>query len=154
MNVKIYSKMAVRELIRNGFPENVSVISFYTPVGLSDVSRFRIDYSTVCDSVFYVGVPDIDESGFSEYGYTDETFLSEADDLADFIFRANIDGRDIICQCDFGTRRSAACAAAIWEFFEGRGNEIFLNDRYSPNLTVFNKVFNALCKKKKLKTDI
>ena len=150
MNVKIYSKMAVRELIKNGFPENVSVISFYTPVGSSDVARFRVDYSNVCDSVFYVGVPDIDESGFSEYGYTNETFLGEADALADFIFRTNADGRDIICQCDFGTRRSAACAAAILEFFEGRGNEIFSNDRYCPNLTVFNKVFNALCKNKKL----
>ena len=150
MNVEIYSKMAVRELIKNGFPDNVSVISFYTPVGSSDVARFRVDYSNVCDSVFYIGVPDIDESGFSEYGYTDETFLIEADDLADFIFRANADGRDIICQCDFGTRRSAACAAAILEFFEGRGNEIFSNDRYCPNLTVFNKVFNALCKNKKL----
>ena len=72
MNVKICSKMAVRELIKNGFPENVSVISFYTPVGSSDVARFRVDYSNVCDSVFYIGAPDIDESGFSEYGYTND----------------------------------------------------------------------------------
>ena len=99
--------------------------------------------------MFYVGIPDIDESSFEEYGYTEETFLSNASELADFIYSAKENGRDIICQCDFGTRRSAACAAAILEFFEGRGDEIFLNDSYSPNLVVFNKVLSALQKRNK-----
>ena len=142
--------MAAVALIKSGFPENVSVISFYSPDGTGGVGRLRVDYSNVCERVFYVGIPDIDESGFSENGYTEETFFKEADDLADFVFAAVEKGRDIICQCDFGMSRSAACAAAILEFFEGRGSEIFSNDRYCPNLTVFNRVFSALCKKKTL----
>ena len=154
MNVKVYSRGAVSALIKSGFSGNVSVISFYTPSRNGDSDKLRVNYSEVCKDVFYVGVPDITEEGFAECGYTEDTFLAEAEELACFIYEAVDAGRDIICQCDFGTRRSAACAAAILEFFEGRGNEIFSNDRYSPNLTVFNKVFNALCKKKKIKTDI
>ena len=71
MNVKIYSMMAVGALIRNGFPENVSVISFYSPSRGKNPNKMRIDYSNVCNEVFYVGVPDITEEGFKEYGYTD-----------------------------------------------------------------------------------
>ena len=141
--------MSVTTLIKNNFPSNVAVISFYRPLRGPDPNKLRVDYSGVCDDVFYVGIPDIDESSFEEYGYTEETFLSNASELADFIYSAKENGRDIICQCDFGTRRSAACAAAILEFFEGRGDEIFLNDSYSPNLVVFNKVLSALQKRNK-----
>ena len=147
MKVSIYSRMAAGALIKKGFPHNVSVISFYNRVGKSDDGRLRVDYSNVCDSVFYVCAPDIDESGFSENGYTNETFLAEADDLADFVFSAVEEGRDIICQCDFGSRRSAACAAAILEHFEGRGDEIFSDNTYSPNPLVYKRVLEALIKR-------
>ena len=147
MRIKICSRMMADALIKNGFPKNVSVISFYTPIGDSSCSGGRVDYTGVCDHVFYIGVPDINEEDFEEYGLTEETFLNDADDLADFILRAKAEERDIICQCDFGRSRSAACAAAILEYFGGRGSEIFLSDRYCPNLMVFDKVFGALYRK-------
>jgi hypothetical protein len=148
MKVKICSRMTASSLIKNNFPKNVSVISFYTPVKENSGFGSRVDYAGVCDHVFYIGVPDISEEEFDEYGFADEPFIAEADELADFILKANAEGRDIICQCDFGMSRSAACAAAILEYFEGRGSEIFLNDNYCPNLAVFDKVFSALFKKR------
>ena len=54
-------------------------------------------------------------------GHINETYLAEADELATFIYEAREVGRDIICQCDYGQSRSAACAAAILQHFEKRG---------------------------------
>lgn len=152
MNVNVYSRAAASALIKKDFPKNVSVISFYTPPsngGVAELPKSRVDYSGVCDDVFYVGAPDITEEGFFEFGYTEDTFLSEIEDLVDFIYKAYNSGRDIICQCDFGRSRSAACAAAILEHFYGRGNEILLSDNYHPNITIYNKVLEALGKRAK-----
>ena len=147
MKVGVCSRMIAADLIKKDFPKNVSVISFYTPLRGPEPNRFRVDYSEVCDHVFYVGIPDIDESSFDEYGYSEETYIENASELADFIFDAKENGRDIICQCDFGRSRSAGCAAAILEYFYGCADKIFLNDKYCPNLMVFEKVFSALHEK-------
>lgn len=150
MNVNVYSRAAASTLIKKCFPKNVSVISFYTPPlngGVGELSKVRVDYSSVCDDVFYIGVPDITEEGFFEFGYTEDTFLPEIEYLVDFIYKAYNSGRDIICQCDFGWSRSAACAAAILERFYGRGDEILLSDNYHPNITIYTKVLAALRKR-------
>jgi protein-tyrosine phosphatase len=91
-----------------------------------------------------VGIPDIDIEILSDYGYTYETYLAEAEQLAEFIKAAVADGFDIICQCDYGQSRSAACAAAILQYYEGRGIDIFADYRYYPNQLVYHKVFDAL----------
>ena len=116
MEVSIYSRKAIGELIEKGFPQNTAVISFYTPKSKRDYKESRVDYSGVCGRVFYVGIPDIDIEILSEYGYTYKTYLAEADELAKFIDKAKENGLDIICQCDYGQSRSAACAAAIEAF--------------------------------------
>lgn len=143
LQVSIYSLQAIIELIKTGFPENTAVISFYTPQKGSKHEK-RVDFSGSCDRVFYVGIPDIDIEILHDYGYTYETYLSEADDLSKFIYEARNDGLDIICQCDYGQSRSAACAAAILEHFERRGIDIFADYRYYPNQLVYHKVFDAL----------
>ena len=144
MKIEIYSRKAIGDLIRSGFPQNTAVISFYTPKNQRDRGEGRIDYSGVCDRVFYVGIPDIDIEILSDYGYTYETYLNEADELARFICEAKANGCDIICQCDYGQSRSAACAAAILQYFEGRGIDIFADYRYYPNQLVYHKIFDAL----------
>ena len=118
MKVEIYSKKAITELIAKEFPKNTAVISFYTPKERRDRGERRVDYSNVCDRFFCVGIPDIDIEILGDYGYTYETYLAEADELAKFIYEVRAEGRDIICQCDFGQSRSAACAAAILQHFE------------------------------------
>ncbi len=146
MKVEIYSRKAIGELIRNGFPQNAAVISFYTPKNQREREENRVDYRSVCDRVFYVGIPDIDIEILSDYGYTYDTYLAEADELARFIYEAKASGRDMICQCDYGQSRSAACAAAILQHFEGRGIDVFVDYRYYPSQLVYHKVFDALNK--------
>ena len=148
MEVSIYSRKAMKELTDKGFPQNTAVISFYTPKNKRDYAERRIDYGGVCDRVFYVGIPDIDIEILSDYGYTYDTYLAEADSLSEFIKKAFTDGLDIICQCDYGQSRSAACAAAILQHFEGRGVDVFADYRYYPNQLVYHKIFDALEKLK------
>ena len=143
MKVEIYSKKAIETLKTTEFPTNTAVISFFTPTKKS-CKQNRVDYSGVCERVFYVGVPDIDIEILADYGYTYETYLTEATALAEFIRKAVTDGFDIICQCDYGQSRSAACAAAILQCYEARGIDIFVDYRYYPNQLVYHKVFDSL----------
>lgn len=152
MKVEIYSKKAIAELIAKEFPKNTAVISFYTPKDKRGREGHRVDYGGVCNRVFYVGVPDIDIEILSDYGYTYETYLAEAEQLAEFIKAAVADGLDIICQCDYGQSRSAACAAAILQYYENRGIDVFADYRYYPNQLVYHKVFDALCDMNKINT--
>ena len=148
MKINIHSRSSIGELIQKGFPKKTAVISFYTPKSKREHAESRVNYSGVCDRVFYVGIPDIDIEILGDYGYTYEIYLAEADELASFICKAKTDGLDIICQCDYGQSRSAACAAAILQYYEGRGIEVFADYRYYPNQLVYNKVFEALKKHK------
>ena len=144
MKIEIYSRKVAEGLIRKGFPKRTAVISFYTPKNVRCEAENPLDYSEVCDNVLYVGIPDIDIEVLGNFGYSFESYLSEAGELASFIYRAKQGGHSIICQCDYGQSRSAACAAAILQHFEGRGIEIFADYRYYPNQLVYNKVFTAL----------
>ena len=148
MKVEIYSKKAIKELMDKGFPQNVAVISFYTPNNKREGMQSPVDYSGLCNNVFYVGIPDIDIEILAEYGYTYKSYLAQADDLANFIREAKANNLDIICQCDYGQSRSAACAAAILQHFERRGIDIFADYRYYPNQLVYHKIFDALEKLK------
>ena len=148
MKVEIYSKKAIKELMDKGFPQNVAVINFYTPNNKREGMQSPVDYSGLCNNVFYVGIPDIDIEILAEYGYTYESYLAQADDLANFIREAKANNLDIICQCDYGQSRSAACAAAILQHFERRGIDIFADYRYYPNQLVYHKIFDALEKLK------
>ena len=133
-------------LLKNGFPKNTAVISFYTPTYKERLGKDRVDYKGKCTRIFYVGAHDIDPPCLPDYCLTYESYLPEADSLAEFIYAAHRDGLDILCQCDYGQSRSAACAAAILEHFEGCGIDIFADYRYYPNQMVYHKVFDALQK--------
>ncbi len=148
MEVSIYSRKAIKELMDKGFPQNTGVISFYTPKNKREYGENRVNYDDICDKVFYIGIPDIDIEILGDYGYTYETYLAEADELAKFIYEARADGFDIICQCDYGQSRSAACAAAILQHFSKNGIDVFTDYRYYPNQLVYHKVFDALEKHK------
>ena len=145
MNVKIYSKAKMQTAIaEKTLTTNLAVISFYN----EPITPFSkpIDYSNVVDRFMQINLPDIDEKGFKEFGYTKSSFFTEADKVAEFIYKAYNDGCDFACQCQFGFSRSAACAAAILEHFEGRGNEIFSSEDHQPNVIVYEKLLNALKK--------
>ena len=136
-------------LIDGDFPENTAVISFYTPKNKREVGDGRVDYKGRCKALYYVAIPDIDIEILADYGYTYDSYLKEATELSEFIYKAKNDGLDIICQCDYGQSRSAACAAAISEHFYKNGIEIFADYRYYPNQLCFHKIFDALKEEKR-----
>lgn len=145
MNIRICSRKEIEALIANEFPSNAAVVSFYDPKSRRTPREYApVDYREKCDRLFAVGVHDIDIEILPDYGLTFETYLPEANALAQFILQAERDGLDLICQCEYGQSRSAACAAAVKEFFNRSGIEIFADYRYYPNQLIFNKILAAL----------
>ena len=144
MNITVYSRKAITELIHTEQLKDSAVISFYSPVQALQNKDPRIDYQHAAKYVFYVAIPDIDIEVLEKYAYTYQSYLKEADELAKFIYKVKREGCRIVCQCDFGQSRSAACAAAILEHFEGRGIDVFADYRYYPNQLVYHKIFDAL----------
>ena len=146
MNVSIYSREAVEALIREGLPPNTAIISFYDPITTRAPKGYKpMDYSGVDNPVMQIPLHDIDIEILGEYGLTFDTYFPEAQALAAFIRKAKADGINILCQCEYGQSRSAACAAAILEYYCRTGITIFDDYRYYPNQLVFHKVYDALC---------
>ena len=147
MKISIYSRKAMEELLKSDFLENVAVISFYDPPGsFRDADYQPVDYSAKTDCVFQVALHDIDLAVLPKYHLTYETYFPEADNLAEFIFTAKKEGKDIICQCEYGESRSSGCAAAIHEYFYKNGIDVFADYRYYPNQMVYHKVYDTLKK--------
>lgn len=143
--IEVLSRKEAEKRIRDDFPPNTAVISFYDPPSKRTPKDYRpVDYSAVCSRVFYVRIHDIDIEILADYGLTFDTYFPEAGELAAFIKSAEKDGCRIICQCEYGQSRSAACVAAIKEYYERSGIEIFADYRYYPNQLVFNKLLSAL----------
>ena len=150
MKVSVYSREAIESIIADGkFPDNTAVISFYDPaIKRIDTDYTHVDYSSVCNTVFYSELDDLDLDVLRRKGYTYDTYFPEASDIAAFVYGAYDKGLDIICQCEYGQSRSAGCAAAILEHFYHNGISVFTDYRYYPNQVVYHKVFDALERQK------
>lgn len=146
MKVTIYSREKIEIIITDGnFPQNTAVISFCDPeLKHTDSNYTYVDYSTVCKDVYYCEIDDLDLDYLPTKGFTYNSYFPEVSELAEFINKAFREGKDIICQCEYGQSRSAGCAAAILEHFYRRGIEIFAEYKYYPNQVVYHKVFDAL----------
>lgn len=146
MKISIYSRKEIEKLIESGFSKNTAVISFYDLAGIRSDNEKPVDYKDKAEMQFQVAVYDIDISILESYGLTYDTYLPEADELAEFIKTAHDKGLDIICQCQYGQSRSVACAAAIEEYYNKNGILIFADYRYYPNQLIYHKIFDALNK--------
>lgn len=149
MKVQIYSRAEMEKQLKNGFNDETAVISFYDPDS-KDKDYAPVDYSGQDIRLFQIGLRDIDISSLKMYGICYNDYFPEADELAEFILKAVNDDCTIICQCDYGQSRSAACAAAILEHFEKKGISIFADDKYLPNQMIFNKL---MCSLKRVHTE-
>ncbi|MCH5315786.1 MAG: hypothetical protein J1E81_07720 [Eubacterium sp.] len=144
MKVTIHSWESIKELLESGFPENTALIRFYdTELLLGKKFNFLL-FHNMPNRIFQLPLMDIDMDELKYYDFTYDTFFSEANKLAEFIYSAISDGLDIICQCEYGQSRSAGCAAAILEYFEGNGISVFSDYRYFPNKIVYHKLLEAL----------
>lgn len=145
MRISIISRKDAEGLLKlDTFPQNTAVISFFSPGKVNAGDYDPVDYGGKPARLYYACVPDIDIEALPDFGYTYDTYFSDADELAVFICDTVKDSLDIICQCDYGQSRSAACAAAILEWIERSGISIFAVYRYYPNQLVFNKILEAL----------
>lgn len=145
MNVKIYSRKELNARLKEGKLENTLLIAFYDPQ--EDLPTF----SGKAERLITLPIPDLDIESLEEYGYTIDTYFTQAEKIAEFIINCVKDGMDIVCQCEYGESRSAGCAAAIKEFYDGNGIEIFADYRYYPNKIIYNKLLAALQKKQELR---
>ena len=75
-----------------------------------------------------------------------DKLLPEAPEIARFVSNKIKEGKDIICQCDYGISRSAGLAAAILERYAHKGLDVFSDYKYTPNQFVYNKVLKELKK--------
>jgi len=125
---------------------NIAVISFYDPPDKHGIREDcePVDYSMVTNRLFQIALHDIDIEVLEEFNLDYKSYFTEADELAEFIYKAKNDGLDFICQCEYGQSRSAGCAAAIREHFYGDGIKIFADYRYYPNQLIYNKLYDAL----------
>ena len=138
MKVTILSKSELSNLIeKKELTSNSAIVSFADEE--DDFLDFPKD-SDVLKIVFY----DIRPSSTIKEHYN--RLLPEAKDIAKFVNQKILEGKDIICQCDYGISRSAGLAAAILERYAHRGIDVFANYKYTPNQFVYNKVYQELMK--------
>lgn len=141
MNITIMSRNEIEKLIAQGFPSNTAVISFRDTDDNS-----VIEFKGLPKYLFELKIDDIYFEELDEFGLNPSTYFPEAEKLAQFIKLVVTQNLDIICQCEYGQSRSAACAAAILEVYEGNGISIFSDYRYYPNKYIYNKLFAKLKK--------
>ncbi|MGN0469379.1 MAG: hypothetical protein ACI4GV_00515 [Acutalibacteraceae bacterium] len=146
MNVFIYSREEIEKIIsENKFPENTAVISFCDlEIKRIDADYTHVDYSKVCDNVFYSELDDLDIDALKDRGYSYDLYFPDADKIAEFVYSAYNSDMDIICQCEYGQSRSAGCAAAILEHFYHTGISVFADYRRYPSRVVYHKIYDAL----------
>ena len=70
-------------------------------------------------------------------------------EIADYMICKRKEGKDLICQCDYGVSRNAGCAAVILEMWNHKGLVILADYRYTPNQFVYNKVLKELKERNK-----
>ena len=119
------------------FQKNTAIISFSDTV--DDYIEFP-DGTDVLQIAFY----DVRPHTVVKEHYS--KILPEAGEIARYIFQKKKEGKNIICQCDYGISRSAGCAAAILQRWGNNGIHIFADYRYTPNQFVYNKVLAELNK--------
>ena len=133
MDVSIYGREELISKIRDGFPFNTAVISFYDEGSepLDMKGKPVAEISKCINDVRWVEHP-------RKWHHQD--FM----DVAQFVHKCIDNGYDIVCQCEFGVSRSSACAMAIKEYVFGNGIEVFRNYDYYPNQVFFNNIYDCL----------
>ena len=141
--------------------KTVSNMEFIVPtavISITDMDYFFADLKNSPKFLLQMQFDDIDGYVFEDEGYKNPTYEQrlwvekkyniisdeQAQKIASFYFKAKPLVTRVICQCEHGQSRSAAVAAAILEYEQKEGINIFANEKYSPNKIIFHKVLTAL----------
>lgn len=152
MIIDIMSRESLEKLSSSPFSDRTAIIS------ISDYNDLPVELKHEPTSILCLEFDDVYIDCITDRPWNTlpkiERFLLEkeyhmisdtqAQEIADFTIRQLPLVNRIICQCEYGQSRSAAVAAAILEFTEGKGLSIFIDDAYSPNKLVFRKVYECL----------
>ena len=155
MEVAIFNRDQIETLAQGGFAERTALISI-TDAGWKFASLenkpdflLQLAFDDVDNDVFVDELgrtPTAEERSQIESKYymlTDE----QAGEIASFILSVQDNVDLLICQCEHGQSRSAAVAAAVLEYLNKSGIEIFADDNYYPNKMVFKKVLEQMRKR-------
>ena len=152
MKILIKSRKEIEMLSKKSFPTQTLVISITdandTPVELTNEPEYLIrvafddvDNDVVIDEVGNEASPEEKAVVEKKYNMISQ---EQAHEIAKTYYNHKDEINTLICQCEHGQSRSAAVAAAILEFRNRRGIEIFADDRFYPNKVVFRRVLEAL----------
>ena len=135
MKIKIYSREALEELSKAPFASNTSIIS------IRDTGDIPINLINKPNHILQL---EFDDVSFNEHDKSDYPGFPKAFDyetaksIVDFVYKYKDETDILICQCEYGESRSSAVAAAILEKFYGSGKVISSDERYCPNLYIYN----------------
>lgn len=142
MRIKICSRSVLEKMSESGFEQGTAVIS------ITDADEAMVILQNQPDFLLRLSFDDI-HSLDDAFGDARKLALNlfsreQADQLAEFIYMHKKEIKSIICQCRWGYSRSAAVASALEEHFYNSGIEIFMDERYYPNVYVFRQTLQAL----------
>ena len=153
MTVEIKSRKEIERMALEVFADNTALISItdygYPFAKLKYRPKFLLqtafdDVPIADDFGEELGhEPDADEKKIIEKRYHTLT-EDQARQIAVFLNSVKDSADLLICQCEYGQSRSAAVAAAFREYSTHDGIEIFADDRYCPNKSVFRKILSLL----------
>ena len=152
MKILIKSRKEIEELAKSPFNSGTALIS------ITDFNDRAVELINKPDLLLRVAFDDVDNDVIIDEVGEDATLeektvvekkynmisFEQANEIAKLYYNHKDEINVLICQCEHGQSRSAAVAAAILEFRNRRGIEVFSNDKYYPNKVVFRKVLGAL----------
>lgn len=149
MKLFVTNRKRVEQMCRKGFMEKAALIS------ITDYGDFTVELQNKPDFLLQLSFNDVPlgRALEAEYGrklsaeeiakaekelhaMTDEQAKLITEFYDEIYARANV----LICQCEHGESRSAAIAAAILEYQYRKGIEIFADERFCPNKSIYRKV--------------
>ena len=151
MKVEIMSREVLSERGKRPFPQGTAIISITDSQG-EDVylehppqKILRLKFDDVSDEIFETLLgrkPSVGEMRQISQRFHMVSNL-QIQQMGEFI-RGLAQGDTLICQCEYGQSRSAAVAAAVLEYYRGKGICIFADARYFPNKLVYRKLLQFL----------
>ena len=136
MKTIILKQKEILDYLKNKDHTKLALISF------CDKDDNGIDFSSYQDLQYIKCC--VDDLWYDEIK-NEKPFNEAFNKIGQFVVECNNNGIDtIICQCVHGESRSAACAAAITEYYNHDGIKIFADYKYSPNQYFYNKIYQSI----------
>ena len=153
MKIKISSRKNIEDFCRNPMQHNTALISITDYDNSFANLKYQPQYLLLLDfDDVPVGDGFIEEEGRKltdlEIAKLEARYHSitteQVEQIVNFYNEVKEKVDLLICQCEHGQSRSAAVAAAIMEYETKTGIDIFANDWYYPNKSLFRKVLKQL----------